>query len=1146
MNDPNLVRVDFAVAFGQSVRPADERTTTTLVQLFADGILIYDGVAVTSDAPDGIAITFHQGLAFADPDPTILNAQGPSTPAFRNTIYVVVQNYPISATAPALPQMRATISDVADPSNPVATPFTVVADSPINAHTIYTSRLTKSIFGIGEVDSPSHFYVIHEYSLLDDTEVRQSAIFGGPPDAIYGNHVGNNVHYRTDLGGWVVFDDENNMLLVQTGNSLSNFMPICIIDNNSGMAISHIGFEGSLPDFSDPLNPSIEVSHYGVLMKYRSYGSSQYGLCTAGIFSGVHFIGYAHSAQATIAPDVPGFPPSPVDRGGRIQAGDVKLVWDGTFNLPDTVRALVSYPILERPELQALFNVQNLMFQDWVGLVATNTTIYLMQRTVVTKAAEPPATGIISVAESSLASDAEALFTLPYGSVIDLVVSPVDGAVLLLYDTAGDGSAVYMAKLAPQFQITGHGVTITGLIPIWGGTALPNYSQLGMKNSIQVSNLDSGVFMYSGNGHVYAVDLLNGRGIYDQAASPLGADTYFDWQTRSLILPFGTDDKVTRVKLTGIITAAGCALADLLRWSALRLGYTTGQITVTNIDDTVIGGIIDQPTTIRDLLTTLSQVYGFSIAEFGGAIKFVRSERGVGVGTAAIVGKEDLAPLSDYVNSLGSTATDGQSSNTIQTVIAAPDEVPADVQVMYIDPAMDYQVNTQMFRRARFPFDTVQTQRIDQYQVPLVLTASAAISSAARIAFAGYAHGIVYTWRLPHRFVYLEPSDVVTLLDKDNTPLVAQVVQVTYNQDWSLAFAGVNWDFNDHPGLAADAPLGFRPPQSHGPSDSFAIAMDMPLIDLSDNIANTVLAYEGVASYGQPDYQTATMFRQIGNGTQGALYTTAQVLNQGTTTVSLPQSGALGNTYRTDTDTVLEVFGQGLDPGGFVTLDDDLQFLAGVNAVVVGAPGRWELVFFRDVEVVDAHRVRLTTLLRGRRGTDVMTDLHQIGDRVVLVNRTGVLRKDYYPTDSLNKAIAYMAIGKVVTQPPAPTMMTLTGASHKPWAPCHVSAALVGGNDIDLAWVRRDRLGIKFVTDPVTPQVMSEEDEDYEVEIYDGMGTLKRTVTALASAALTYTSAQQTTDGLTPGSVPTLHVKVYQVSALVGRGFAADKVLNVS
>lgn len=64
---------------------------------------------------------------------------------------------------------------------------------------------------------------------------------------------------------------------------------------------------------------------------------------------------------------------------------------------------------------------------------------------------------------------------------------------------------------------------------------------------------------------------------------------------------------------------------------------------------------------------------------------------------------------------------------------------------------------------------------------------------------------------------------------------------------------------------------------------------------------------------------------------------------------------------------------------------------------------------------------------------------------------------------------------------------------------------------------------------------LAEVSEDYEVEIHDG-GTLKRTLTA-ATTNVFYSSAQQIADwSVLLGPNKSLQLRIYQLSALIGRG----------
>ncbi len=72
---------------------------------------------------------------------------------------------------------------------------------------------------------------------------------------------------------------------------------------------------------------------------------------------------------------------------------------------------------------------------------------------------------------------------------------------------------------------------------------------------------------------------------------------------------------------------------------------------------------------------------------------------------------------------------------------------------------------------------------------------------------------------------------------------------------------------------------------------------------------------------------------------------------------------------------------------------------------------------------------------------------------------------------------------------------------------------------------------------------LSEELEAYEVEILDG-AMVKRVLSATTASVL-YTAAQQTADwGALRGPGDTLDIRIFKLSALVGRGAPKTVTLN--
>jgi len=96
--------------------------------------------------------------------------------------------------------------------------------------------------------------------------------------------------------------------------------------------------------------------------------------------------------------------------------------------------------------------------------------------------------------------------------------------------------------------------------------------------------------------------------------------------------------------------------------------------------------------------------------------------------------------------------------------------------------------------------------------------------------------------------------------------------------------------------------------------------------------------------------------------------------------------------------------------------------------------------------------------------------------------------------------------------------------------------------DVTIRWTRRSRaLAADSWGGLEVP--LAEELEAYEVEILDG-ATVKRVLSATTTSAV-YTAAWQTADwGATLGPGDALDIRIFQLSALVGRG--APKTVTLS
>lgn len=232
-----------------------------------------------------------------------------------------------------------------------------------------------------------------------------------------------------------------------------------------------------------------------------------------------------------------------------------------------------------------------------------------------------------------------------------------------------------------------------------------------------------------------------------------------------------------------------------------------------------------------------------------------------------------------------------------------------------------------------------------------------------------------------------------------------------------------------------------------------------------------------------------------------------------------------------------------MDNGTLESRTQDELTLSGANAMFVGADGRWEIIQFASAvtEGLDSGgRViyRLSTLLRGRQGTEWAIGTSQAGDRMAMcfttqrlameVSRVGIPR--------LLKAISF---GRTTESGPEQTF-TPQGVALKPYAPWLPEGQRDGSGNLDIYAVRRTRISAEWNDSDYVP--LNEDIEAYEVEIVAGGSpdTVLRTLTG-SSFPIAYSAALQTTDFGSPQGA--ILVRIYQISASIGRGYMTEATL---
>jgi len=419
-----------------------------------------------------------------------------------------------------------------------------------------------------------------------------------------------------------------------------------------------------------------------------------------------------------------------------------------------------------------------------------------------------------------------------------------------------------------------------------------------------------------------------------------------------------------------------------------------------------------------------------------------------------------------------------------------------------------------------------------QPELPIVLNATEAAQIEEVLLYMYWLERHDVSFVLPPTRWNLEAADVITI-NGDAATYELRLTQINYLPDGRLECQA---KFNNvatytSTAVGQDAYYTGQTLSVTGPTD--AVFLDIPvLLDTMDGPGFSV-----AASGKLPTWNGATLIR---SDDSGQTWTTLQGFTTpgavfGVAVNALPT----GRTDLKDVTNALTIF---LDSGALASTTEAGMF-NGANHFAVGANGRWEIIAAQScVQNADGSWV-LTTLLRGRFGTEWAMTTHAIGDRVVHLDSTR-LHFIGANINTIGQARTYRAVtsGKGIDSA-VDIPFTYAGQNLECLSPVYPNGTRdISTKNWTVTWVRRTRVGGELRD--YVDATLGETTEAYDVEIYSSSAftTLKRTVTGLTSPTFTYTSAQQVTDF--GANQIELYLKIYQVSSVVGRGQPLTKTLT--
>lgn len=540
-------------------------------------------------------------------------------------------------------------------------------------------------------------------------------------------------------------------------------------------------------------------------------------------------------------------------------------------------------------------------------------------------------------------------------------------------------------------------------------------------------------------------------------------------------------------------------LAEVVTDLATSSGLTADDIDVTSLENDIVNGyIIANTTTIRGCLEQLATAYNFDVVETDWKLKFIKQG-----GTAVKnINYKDISAVS-YSSDM--------SFNGLTTTETSELEMPALINLTYLDIDADYEQNTQDCARY-----TVETKEISDNDLPMAFYPNEAKNIATRLMWSTWIQKYTYTFETNYDYLELEPCDIITLTTDDAT-FTMKITKVEADAG-IMKFTAVSVDAAvfDQDEIGGSSSSGNQTIKTLSTTSTYFL--DIPILQTSDNNAGFYIAV--APSSPTMKWGGSSLY----SSNDGSNYTALQSFNKKAVVGnSITKLSDFTDGNMVDYTSTVDII---LQDGELSSCTFD-QLLSGKNIALLND----ELIGFQNATLIGTNTYRLDTLLRGRWNTEDEISNHDAGDRFILLN-TDTIRRIKSDTSSINllKYFKNVTIGKTVNETSINQFKnTAKGLICYPVSNFYSNRNNSG--DINMNWYVNIR-GNSFLSD------YEEIDPDgnfYEIDILsDDLSQIKRTIIIDNATNYTYTASMQIADFSSLKS--SVNMIIYKKNAIIGRG----------
>lgn len=686
-----------------------------------------------------------------------------------------------------------------------------------------------------------------------------------------------------------------------------------------------------------------------------------------------------------------------------------------------------------------------------------------------------------------------------------LAVSILDGGRLVRAIDASSGSEIGEAA------IVGNAAAGDAVVP-GGGSGdtlthrlLPGFAVMRHSSTQTVSLLDMTGMRLFDVGKVASL----GPEHYDQMTGTLYAAAADQWQFTAT-LRYDAGDVTVQGILTAFCTYDGGGSQEPLLTPS-QLAFDLNNL------DAITGGLkgvgLDRETDLRDLVLNVCAPFDVDRVDTPTGVKFRRRTLNDLFAADLTLGEADLV--------------EQPGGRLLSSRRAGEAALPRELVLEYRSNESEYNIVPAKASLPTGVFAVTSSQLKRTLSPPLFMTDAAAGVWAMRALQRWIEAQVAHEGALRPKHLKAEPGDAVDLT-VGGVNYVAKLTRVTKRPDHAQEFRAENFLTSQETDMPA--PDITVPATVERNANTRHVFIDGPLLAYGHDRGGDALAQYHVMT-GPDSWTGGVLYRKRAGETVWAKVAELAGVTPvvGVLAAALPAPPVSFETDAVNSLTIRLLAGD----AAAIAAQTEADYYAAARWALVGAPGRWLALTWRNRTVNADGTITLDTLFQGLRGTEPHQGTSQAGDLFVLVRDGEWVRADHDLAD-LDQKVRFKAVAH--GQDPAAVpgrRFTVSGAAETPRAPGDLDAA-ISGSDIVLTAARRSRLYVG--TAGGSSGGLGSDLDVYRFTIYDGPGgAVLRQYSDVAGASKTYPSADITADF---GAIPNnLTFGVEQKSSIAGIGY---------